>query len=211
MLLSVLVLAAAGGALGAGTSQALIGVGAPPLLGGDDDPTPPRKIALVGDSLLVGAEDEIVAALPPGIDATFDGENGRRIAERQPAATALASADPDAMVIVLGANDLNDRTADEIERDIASMLDSVADVPCVRWVTVQQDFYLDGMEEAEGRARVVNLTLFREAEKRPEVDVADFAPIIGAQPTWHRMDLLHLDDRGDRALAQVVAESLETC
>ncbi|MDZ7732399.1 MAG: hypothetical protein U5R31_04155 [Acidimicrobiia bacterium] len=141
----------------------------------------------------------------------MDGQNGRRIAERRRAAIGLADARPDALVVVLGSNDAYDRTPEQVRRDVADFLEVVAQIPCVRWVTVQEDFYVGDLGGASGRARTVNAVLHHEAVRRPNLGLADFGSVIDVNPTWHYGDLLHLDGNGDRALAGVIARSIDDC
>ena len=54
----------------------------------------------------------------------------------------------------------------------------------------------------------MNVTLYREAAERPNLEVVDFAPIINDQPDWHVLDDLHLDERGSRAMAELIGDSL---
>ena len=171
---------------------------------------PLPTIALVGDSLLAMAIPQLEQVLA-GYDLTFDARPGWTMDMQLAHAVEMAADGPDAMVVVLGANDASPEvfSRTEMERDVARLLDSIDSVPCIRWVTVQEDFYVDGFEEGEVGTLTLNVSLYREASRRPSLEVVDFAPIINEQPDWHVMDLLHLDERGSRSMAELIAVSLD--
>lgn len=173
-------------------------------------PRQPLRVALVGDSLLNNAAPAISQALADHDVTDLDGRNGRTIAHQFGTAVAMAARDPDVLVVMLGANDAGpDFTREAMERDVRALLDGVSEVPCIKWVTVQEDFYLPGTEGWGQGTLTLNVTLFREAALRPNLEVIDFAPIINDQSEWHQLDLLHLDNRGNQALADTISESLE--
>ena len=79
---------------------------------------------------------------------------------------------------------------------------------CVRWVTVQEDFFGGWFTSLTPGTLMLNVTLYREAAKRANLEVVDFAPIINDKRDWHEIDLLHLNERGSRAMAELVRDSL---
>ncbi len=173
-------------------------------------PPTPLRVALVGDSLLAMARPQVDAALTEHEVIALDGRPGHLIGQQFDTAVAMAAQDPDVLVVILGANDAGpDFTREAMEHDVTMFLDAVAAVRCIKWVTVQEDFYLPGTSAGSHGTLTLNVTLFREAAQRPNLEVIDFAPTINDQPEWHAMDILHLDGRGSQALADSIGQSIE--
>jgi lysophospholipase L1-like esterase len=137
-------------------------------------------VAMVGDSITVGSEDELVAAfgeigLP---DAEIDAQSGRRMvvddgvtAGLEGIADVLADGPaPDLWVIALGSNDVAGYTVEEYPAAIGELLAAIpADAPLV-WV----DCYLTNYPEASA---AFDATLREVLAARGNATVVDWASV----------------------------------
>jgi hypothetical protein len=93
-------------------------------------PSPPSA-AMIGDSILDGARDAVVAGLP-GWNVTIDAVIGRSSGGGVAAAQSAAAASPDVVVVELG---VNDHDAASFASNAATILQAVQGARLVVWVT----------------------------------------------------------------------------
>jgi hypothetical protein len=155
------------------------------------------RISIFGDSVLLGAADDIRAALP-GDDVTIDAAENVSLLGRL---ATLEDARPtigDVVVLDLGYNDGADLGAwhDRVER-AADILDGV---PRVIWLS-QREF-------APGRAEM-NAELRAVAQAHPNIEVADWNALVDAQPGLVYGDGIHLTPAGRAAMAELVRQRVD--
>jgi hypothetical protein len=169
----------------------------PPVPVADPGPPPGRNsVMVVGDSVFLGTARTIPLAMSHWL-VTYDAIGSRRLARAVELFERRRNEIGEAVVIHLGNNYI------EGERgSYASQIDEVMGllwfVPRVVWVTVS--------EVNPGRPEI-NVAIREAATRWPNMRVAEWAPIIAANPQWSP-DGLHLDLDGRRALAALVAETV---
>lgn len=179
-----------------------------------------RSVALVGDSLGVGVE----APLRTRITATWPGST---LVTRAQVSTPLSYAvegihqyedDQDIIVVSSGANNL---LSPSLATEVRNALAATEDAACVVWPTVSERIYQDPAYPPSygtaaqwlAGARLFNATLETEAAKLPNVHVADWAPIVTANPSYtYPQDGLHHTTVGNTAFAtHLMATVVASC
>ncbi len=190
---------------------------APPV--GGSDPTAPagegagearETVGIIGDSITVGSQDAIVAAVEAlGVEVVaVDAASGRRlvadgtVGSGVDAARRVAAADPDVWVVALGTNDVPNLEAQE---DYAVAIDRMLrevpeDVPLV-WV----DVYVEWDETATG---AFNGVLRDRVDARGSTVVVDWAARAAAEDLLR--DGVHPTERGGLVFADLVAAGVAT-
>jgi lysophospholipase L1-like esterase len=173
-------------------------------------------LAVVGDSILHGAVEELEVRLGDAWELRVDAVSGATAAQQVDAAVELAALEPpaDQLVVDLGTNDVTGGVAlaesvDAIERIMASH----PQARCVHLVTVT-----DRRRDAEGitrwpEAEELNAAL-RGLTSDPRVRIVDWADLLrqadGAEPAL-LVDLVHPSPAGNEVLVDAIAESVEAC
>ncbi len=173
----------------------------------------PSTVAVVGDSLTLSAEDEIVRALVRrGLHVlAIDGVESRRMSRgssRLPPGTDAVAAiesvtDPGVWVIALGTNDVaSDESLDEFRTEMRDVLDLIpADDPVI-WV----DLWIAGREEAVARAnRMIRVELGRRDGGSAVVDWYSH----GTEEGVITSDGVHLTQSGQDLFADSIAASVD--
>ncbi|WP_229022964.1 SGNH/GDSL hydrolase family protein [Actinomarinicola tropica] len=169
----------------------------PPLPPPVPGPPPGRNsVFVLGDSVFLGTTSSIPSALPEWL-VTYDAVGSRRLAQGIDVLAMRRGEIGEAVVVHLGNNYI------EGERgDYASQIDEamtvLADVPRVVWVTVS---------EVSDSRRQINVAIRDAAARWPNMRVADWAPVIAAEPglAW---DGMHLTPEGRRRIAELIAQTL---
>lgn len=167
-----------------------------------------ETVAVVGDSITAGAEEEVLAALT-GVGATvvaLDAEPGRRTTVDHSVDSGIAAVrrvrerEPDLYVIALGTNDVSglddgDRAAamvDELLRELPP------DAPLV-WV----DVFVEGQDEA---SKLFNDVVRWHLAERGQATVAGWNELVAGSDLLS--DGVHPTDAGDVAFAGVIARAV---
>jgi hypothetical protein len=170
------------------------------------DPPPPvadpggrpgrNSVMVVGDSVFMGTAREIPLAMSHWL-VTYDATESRRLAQAVELFEARRGEIGEAVVICLGNNYIPGERgsyASQIEEVMAVLWF----VPRVVWVTVA--------EVNPGRDEI-NDSIRAAAERWPNMRVADWAPVVAANPSF-ASDGMHLTSEGRRALARLVAQTV---
>ncbi len=171
-------------------ATATLPLGAPTR--GEAAPANGANVFVVGDSVLLGAADQIVAAMPR-YRVTVDAEVSRTVL----AAPALLRGRTDDVVVVsLGHNDGSGDFANRID----TVMGALAGVDHVIWLT-QQEFRADraGMND-ELRAATA---------RWPKLEVLDWQAVVTRTPDANWDDGLHLRPAGADAMAGAIAFAVE--
>jgi hypothetical protein len=150
------------------------------------------RISVYGDSVLLGASEEITAALA-GNDVSLDAHENVSLLGMLPTLDAARPTIGDVVVLDLGYNDGAELTAwrDRLDR-AAAILDGV---PKVLWLT-QREF-------ADGRAQM-NDELRAVAQLHPNIEVVDWNALVSSNPDLVYGDGIHLTPAGQAAMADLV-------
>lgn len=159
----------------------------------EEAPAPARRVLVVGDSVLAGAEEEVRAALA-GWEVVIDARVGRFVGEGAEVLRRHRGASDPVAVVALGSNYLGDPGT--FGAGVDAVLQALDGVDRVLWVTVAES----GDDRWE-----VNGVLRASAGRRASLELVDWAPVAAARPelTWE--DGLHLRPEGARVLAELVA------
>jgi hypothetical protein len=152
----------------------------------------PLRISVYGDSVLLGAVEEISAALADN-DVSVDARQDMSLLGALGTLTAARPGIGDVVVLDYGYNDGTDLGAwrDRID-DAMAILDGV---PRVIW--------LDQREFAAGRAGM-NAELRAAAARHPNLDVVDWNAAVAAHPGYVYSDGIHLTAAGQQGMADLV-------
>jgi lysophospholipase L1-like esterase len=180
--------------------------------GSDETVQPGRPLTVVGDSLTVLGRQRIRASLgDAGWDVLIDAFGGRTTADQIPA-LKYAAADPRRTVIIeLGTNDAI-RVAegvldlDSVRATITEALDLFRG-RCLVWVLPARDPKGSGADAGAA----IGDELEAQAERRPDLHLADFARVLGEHPEYLLDDQVHLTDEGSAALAELMTRTVSTC
>jgi lysophospholipase L1-like esterase len=155
---------------------------------------------LLGDSLNVGIEPYLGAALPHWKIVAND-RVGRTtpegIAELDARRLPLSSF----VVVSLGTNDPPDAVS-AFRADVARVLKRVGPDRCVIWATIWRD-------GAPGEA--FNAVLREAARRSPRVRLVDWAGMVQEHPEWLAPDGLHGNETGYQERARAIAEAVRGC
>lgn len=173
-------------------------------------PDVPGEVALVGDSLMVSAQEELVLDLDTlGVDTfDYDAVEGRRIDHEvngnpsgvDAVADIAAARDPDVWVIALGTNDVPGFGADSFRADVEALLAEIPVGDPVIWV----DTWIEGRID---EARAANAVLREVAATRSEMTVLDWFQ-YGDDPGLIIGDGIHLTDTGQQRFSALIAAAL---
>ena len=155
------------------------------------------RVSVYGDSVLLGASDDLVAALP-GDDVFVNAHENVSLLGTLPTLETDRPGMGDVVVLDLGYNDGAELTAwrDRLDR-AAAILDGV---PKVIWLD-QRDF-------ADGRAQM-NDELRAVAQLHPNIEVVDWNSAVAANPDYVYSDGIHLTPPGRQAMADLVRSRID--
>jgi hypothetical protein len=150
------------------------------------------RISVFGDSVLLGASEEISAALA-GNDVTVDAHENVSLLGALGILDAARPAIGDIVVLDLGYNDGADPAVwrDRVDRALA-ILDGV---PKVIWLS--QAVFADGRD-------AMNAELTAAVTRFPNLEVVDWAGAVAARPDFVYGDGIHLTPVGQQAMADLV-------
>lgn len=177
---------------------------------GEAEPGAPGRVLLVGDSLFFQAADELERALRgDGWEVTIAAQPGaglggggyadidwaRRLDQR------LQGIEPDAAVVELGTNGCG-TACRSIPGAIATIMDRLADVPVVMWLTVRPQ--APRPDEAEA----INGALHRAADRRDNLELLPYHEWLDDRPELLQADDVHLTVEGQELVATRVRDAL---
>jgi len=155
------------------------------------------RISVYGDSVLLGASDQIVARLAP-MDVTVDAHESNSLLGAIDGFRARAASMGDVVVLDLGYNDMADSTVFRQRIDLA--MSALAPVPRVIWLN-QRVF-------ADGRA-AMNDELVAAAARYANLDVVDWDAVVRADTGLVYPDGIHLTPAGRVAMAELVRQRVD--
>ncbi len=157
-------------------------------------------VTLLGDSLNVGVEPYLAAALP-GWTVVANDRVGRStpegIAEIEAGRPGLSPH----VVVSLGTNDPPTAVA-AFRADVARVIQLVGRNRCVIWATIWRD---GAPNEA------FNRVLRDAAETNDRVRLVEWAEMVKAHPDWLAADGLHGNEMGYRERSRAIAEAAKGC
>jgi lysophospholipase L1-like esterase len=158
--------------------------------------TAPLRISMFGDSVMLGARDQLLARFPDA-SVTVDAVESRSLLG---AVSVLQASQPlgDIVVLDLGYNDTDDPTVFRQRIDAAMAV--LAAVPRVIWIN-QREF-------AAGRAGM-NAELVAAASRYANLDVVDWNAEVAAHPDDVYGDGIHLAPAGQVAMASLVRQHVD--
>jgi hypothetical protein len=194
-LLLVVALLGAGGFGGIPGPSLAVRAGAQEAAGTQDASA--LRIRMFGDSVMLGARDDLMAALP-GTDTYVDAVEGRSLLGTTPVLVAHPDLLGDVVVLDLGYNDMPD--AGVFHDRVDAMMQALAGVPRVVWLT--QSLF----QPARGS---MNDELRAAAARYPNLDVVDWDAQVSAHPEYVYADGLHLTPAGRAAFAGAVKDRVD--
>ncbi|HEY1540389.1 MAG TPA: hypothetical protein VGF63_13380 [Solirubrobacteraceae bacterium] len=183
-----------------GVSPARSRAAAPP-------PPPPRSlphdVLVIGDSLAVGMEDALRAALP-GWRVTFDARTGRPLAEGM----RILAAQHDAPAIVAFSLFTNDEPGSTAALEQAVRASAARPGGCAVWATIVRP-PVDGVSYAAANE------LLKRLAGDPQVGIGlqlvDWSAVIARTPAYLAPDGVHSTPAGYRARGQLYASAIRAC
>ncbi len=157
-----------------------------------------RRVVVVGDSIILGAQSQITSAFDRnGWATSFDAKVNRSTLAGAQAVAAHAPELSDTLVVSLGANDAGNPAT--FRQRIDAVMAAAGPVPRVLWLTIREvrDYY--------GPA---NQVLRDAAERYPNLDLIDWNGASAGAPGLTAGDGLHLTPAGGGSLAFLVAASV---
>jgi len=154
----------------------------------------PIRIRMFGDSVMLGARGDLLAAFP-GTDTAVDAFENRSLLGTTPVLVAHPDLLGDVVVLDLGYNDMPDGAV--FRERIDSMMQALTDVPRVVWLT-QSVF--------QPARAAMNDELRAAADRYPNLDVVDWDAQVAAHPEFVYADGLHLTPPGRAAFAAAVQQ-----
>lgn len=172
----------------------LTGVSGAGAAGAQPAPQPPKpRLLVIGDSVLEGTFGHIPAALPEW-DVTVDAHMNRSTADG-PAVLQSHGVDFDVVVVQLGTNDAG--TPSIYEPRVNAMMDALAPVPRVLWLTIH---------EARPYYAQANEIIRRLAATHRNVQVVDWNAAQKPGDTYD--DGLHLTSQGASSISALIAAAV---
>lgn len=170
------------------------------LAGPGDVAAQQRRVVVVGDSVILGAQGPMTAAFSArGWEVTFDAAVSRSTSAGLDAIESHRPLLTDSLVVSLGANDAGNTAA--FRERVRAILDATASVPRVYWVTIREvrDYY--------GPA---NQAVRDVAAGRPNVTVLDWHAATAGATDLTAGDGLHLNGAGAARMTQLVTDAVVT-
>jgi lysophospholipase L1-like esterase len=160
--------------------------------------TPPRKVLVVGDSVILGAQNQMTQGFAgKGWSVVFDASVSRSTSAGAQAVAARKADATDALVVNLGANDAGN--ANLYAQRVEQVLAAAAGVPRVYWLTIR---------EVRPYYPAANNVLREAAKRHPNLTVVDWNAASTA-PGLTSSDGLHLKPQGAVAMTDAVLAAVQ--
>ncbi|MFM7069226.1 MAG: hypothetical protein ACKOYM_07170 [Actinomycetes bacterium] len=158
---------------------------------------PPRKVVVVGDSIILGAQQPMTRALA-GIGRTvvFDAAVSRSTSAGAEAVAGHRSDLTDSLVVNLGANDAGSTAL--FARRVEKVLAAAGSVPRIYWLTIR---------EVRPYYPAANQVLRDAARRYPNLHVVDWNAVAAA-PGLTSGDGLHLTSRGALTMTDTLLRAI---
>jgi lysophospholipase L1-like esterase len=166
----------------------------------DSKATTTGAVTLVGDSLNVGVEPYLGAALP-GWRIDAHDRVGRPTSEGVDELRSLGGSLAPVVVVSLGTNDA-EGSESEFRQLVQQAIDTVGPGRCLVWATIVRD----GVERA-GFDRV----LTEASAANPNVRLVDWASTVASDPSLLAPDRVHGTPDGYRRRADAIARVVRDC
>ena len=164
-------------------------------------PAQARELIVNGDSLAVGTEPYLPAALP-GWQIETSASISRHASEG-PALLSAQGSLPGYIAVSLGTNDDPNMT-DAFRSAIRETME-VAGERCVVWVNIYRPAVAGATYDG------YNSVLGEEAVGRPNLRVVDWHGLVSVHPEWLGPDGVHVNAAGYQARAEALASALRGC
>jgi hypothetical protein len=155
-----------------------------------------RRLFVIGDSVMVGAQDTLVRGLPSW-RVTVVADVGLSLLGSASIVRERRGEIGEIGVVELGANDGLDPAA--FRQRVDAMMDALAGVPLVLWI--------DQPAFEAGRA-ALDAELTAAAAAHPTMRVIDWSSQVAARPDFVGPDGLHLSPAGAQALTNAIGAEL---
>jgi hypothetical protein len=155
-----------------------------------------RRLFVIGDSVMVGAQSAVVGGLPSW-QVTVVAEVGLSLLGSASMVQARRGEIGEVAVVELGANDGLDPAV--FRQRVDAMMEALAGVPLVLWV--------DQPAFEAGRA-ALDAELDAAAATHPNLRVIDWSAQVAARPDYVGPDGLHLSPAGAQALTNAIGTEL---
>ena len=174
--------------------------GAAAVWAGDDSGRAPTtgSVSLIGDSLNVGIEPYLGAALP-GWTIRAENEVGRATREGLAVLERDRASLGRVVVVSLGTNDPQD-DARGFRSHVRRALE-LAGRRCLVWATIWRD----------GPGEALNEVLLQEARANRSLTLVEWDAMLAARPDWLAPDGMPATPAGYRARAEAVADAVRGC
>jgi len=160
--------------------------------------SPPRKVLVVGDSVILGAQNQMTQGFAgKGWSVVFDASVSRSTSAGAQAVAARKADATDALVVNLGANDAGN--ANLYAQRVEQVLAAAAGVPRVYWLTIR---------EVRPYYPAANNVLREAAKRHSNLTVVDWNAASTA-PGLTSADGLHLKPQGAVAMTDVLLAAVQ--
>jgi hypothetical protein len=158
----------------------------------------PRHAVVIADSILLGAQHQLVGRLQgAGWTVDFDGAVSRSTSAGAEAVRARAGSLVDTLVISLGANDSGNPAT--FRQRVDAVMAAAGGVPRVYWLTIRE------VRPYYGPA---NQVLREAAARYPNLQLIDWHAASAGRSDLTASDGLHLKPSGAEALADLIASTV---
>lgn len=159
---------------------------------------PPRKVLVVGDSVILGAQNQMTQGFAGrGWTVVFDASVSRSTSAGAQAVAARKADATDTLVVNLGANDAGN--ANLFAQRVEQVMAAAAGVPHVYWLTIR---------EVRPYYPAANNVLREAATRHPNLTVVDWNAASTA-PGLTSADGLHLKPQGAVAMTDAVLAAVQ--
>jgi len=163
-------------------------------------PPPPGvdpRVYVIGDSVMLGAHDALVAELA-GWSVTVWAEEGLSTLGAASIVSASHAVIGDVVVVALGNNDAGDPTT--FGQRIDGVMQAIGTVPRVIWVNLRNfASWVPAMDQQ----------LVLAQSRWPNLQIADWNSVASPNPGFVYGDGLHLTPAGQTAMAQLVGQQID--
>lgn len=180
--------------------------------------SPGPTVAVIGDSTIGLAAEEIPPALADRYSQSLTFRSGKMTSELFPDAIDYAvNHPPDIAVVGLGTNDVGlvdvlwDLRGLEPLADQKEMLAILWQSECVVWVNVNEHIPDDDGRTMTAHARSFNAGLDHWARSDPRLHVVDWSSAVDADPELLLFDHVHPSERGQQVLASMIRTAVDDC
>jgi lysophospholipase L1-like esterase len=196
-------------------ATALAAVGCSPSAGQEAGP---QDVVIIGDSITHLAQDEVARREGSRYDFTIRATNEATSARMLDEAEALGNRQPRQLIINLGTNDINkDIAEEETIANVRAIADLFESADCIHIVTLNEHIVSYERPVLAARAEQMNDRFQQLIEEDGDFQMIDWnleieRYIATGQPEGPLLfDTVHPTEVGQRVLADLYTEALESC